>query len=149
MNALARLLASRALIRVCRILVGLVLLAAALAKIGNPAAFATQILHYHMIPDGPVHLMAVTLPWIELLAGLALVLGPHARSGAWLAAAMMVVFTLAVAQAIARGLNFECGCFGSADATRIGVKKLLENLTLTGVALLGSQRAGHVQPPSP
>ena len=145
MNALARFVASPALIRVCRIAVGLVMLVAALAKIGNPAALATQIVHYHVIPAGPENLVAVTLPWVELLTGLALVSGVRARSGAWLAVAMMVLFTLSVAQAMARGLDFECGCFGTADATRVGVKKLLENLALTGAALAGSQRTGRVQ----
>jgi uncharacterized membrane protein YphA (DoxX/SURF4 family) len=129
-----------AFIRVCRIALGLVLLAAALAKIGQPAAFATQIHHYHAIPVAPEHLLAVILPWVELLAGLALVTGMRARAGAWLGLAMMVVFTLAVAQAMARGLNFECGCFGTGDATRVGLKKLLENLALTVVALLGARR---------
>jgi putative oxidoreductase len=139
-NALARVVASPVLIRPCRIALGLVLLAAALAKIGDPAALATQIRHYHMMPAGPENLLAITLPWIELLAGLALVLRFHARPGAWLAVAMMVVFTFAVAQAMARGLNFECGCFGAGDATRVGVKKLLENLALTAVAMVGVRR---------
>jgi uncharacterized membrane protein YphA (DoxX/SURF4 family) len=139
-SALARIVASPALIRLCRIAVGLVLLAAALAKVGDPASLATQIRNYHMMPAGPENLFAITLPWIELLAGLALVSGFHARPGACLAVAMMVVFTLAVAQAMARGLDFECGCFGSADATRIGVKKLLENLALMAVALAGARR---------
>ena len=141
MSAFARIGASPALIRLSRIAIGLVLLAAALAKIGNPAALAIQISHYDLIPAGPRNLLAITLPWIELLAGLALVSGARARPGAWLAVALMVVFTLAVAQAMARGINIECGCFGYADATRVGVKKLLENLALTAVAISGARRA--------
>lgn len=140
MNALARLVSSRALIRVCRIALGLVLLGAALAKVGNPAAFATQIHHFHAFPVAPEPLLAVTLPWIELLTGLALITGLRARAGAWLGLAMLVVFTLAVAQAMARGLNFECGCFGNSDATRVGVKKLLENIALLAVAATAARR---------
>jgi len=139
-NALARILTSPALIRACRVVFGLVLIAAALAKIGDPAALATQIRYYHLFPTGPENLIAISLPWIELLAGLALISGVHARAGAWLAVAMMVVFTLAVAQAMARGLNFDCGCFGTADATRIGIRKLLENIALTAVSVVGARR---------
>ena len=140
MNALARILTSPALIRACRVVIGLVLLAAALGKIGDPAALATQIRYYYLFPTGPENLIAISLPWIELLAGLALVSGMRARAGAWLGVAMMVVFTLAVAQAMARGLNFECGCFGTGDATRIGFWKLLENIALTAIALAGARR---------
>jgi uncharacterized membrane protein YphA (DoxX/SURF4 family) len=131
---------SSTFIRVCRIALGLVLLGAALAKIGHPGAFATQIDHFRLIPVALGRLLAVTLPWIELLTGIALITGLRARAGAWLGLAMMVVFTLAVAQAMVRGLNFECGCFGSADATRIGLKKLIENIALTAVALLAGRR---------
>jgi uncharacterized membrane protein YphA (DoxX/SURF4 family) len=77
---------------------------------------------------------------VELIAGLTLVLGVHARSGAWLSSAMMVVFTLAVGAAVARGLDIECGCFGTADATHVGGMKLAENLLFTGAALVASLR---------
>ena len=141
MNPIARFLSSPWVIRLCRIAIGLVMIAAALGKIGDPAAFATQVHHYRLIPVGAENLLAILLPWVELLAGLALVLGVRARSGAWLSAAMMAVFTLAVSAAVARGLDIECGCFGTADASRVGGMKLLENLLLTGAAFVASLRA--------
>ncbi len=140
MNPPVRFLSSSWLVGLCRIAVGLVFIAAALAKIGDPGAFATQIHHFRLAPVAFENSIAVLLPWIELLTGLALVLDVRARSGAWLAAAMMAVFTLAVASAVARHLDFECGCFGTADATRVGAKKLIENLVITAVALVASQR---------
>ena len=139
-TAVARVISHPVLIRVCRIGIGLVMLAAALGKIGDPAAFATQIHHFRLIPIGAENLIAIVLPWVELIAGLTLVLGVHARSGAWLSSAMMVVFTLAVGAAVARGLDIECGCFGTADATHVGGMKLAENLLFTGAALVASLR---------
>jgi len=141
MGAVARFLSSPWLVRLCRIAVGVVFVAAALAKIGDPAAFATQIHHFRLAPASAENAIALFLPWIELLTGLALVLGVRARSGAWLAAGLMVVFTALVASAMARGLNFECGCFGTADATRVGLTKLLENLGLLALSLIASLRA--------
>ncbi|OGF14681.1 MAG: hypothetical protein A2W00_03990 [Candidatus Eisenbacteria bacterium RBG_16_71_46] len=128
-------------IRISRIAVGLVMLAAALAKIGGPASFAAQIRHFRMLPDGPENLLAITLPWIELLAGLALVAGVRARAAAWLSLGLMAVFTLAVGQALGRGLDIECGCFGTADASRVGTSKLLQNLAILVVAWIASQRS--------
>jgi uncharacterized membrane protein YphA (DoxX/SURF4 family) len=139
-NPIVRLVSSPPFIRLCRIAIGLVMIAAALGKIGDPAAFATQIHRYRLIPVGTENLLAIVLPWVELIAGLALVLGVRARSAAWLSSAMMVVFTLAVGLAVARGLDIECGCFGTADATRVGGLKLAENLLLTGTAIIASLR---------
>ena len=140
MKVVTRVLSTPFLIRSCRVIVGLVLLVAALGKIGDPLPLATQVGHFHAVPDSSRNLIALTLPWIELVAGLALVLNVRARSGAWLALALMITFTLAVAQAMVRHLNIECGCFGTADATRVGMKKLLENLALTMTAWVGVRR---------
>jgi uncharacterized membrane protein YphA (DoxX/SURF4 family) len=139
-NPVARVLTASATIRLCRVAVGLVMLAAALGKIADPAAFASQIHHFRILPAGAENLSAILMPWVELIAGLALVLGVRARSGAWLSLAMMVVFTLAVGQAVARNLDIECGCFGTSDATRVGAAKLLENLLITGAAVVASLR---------
>lgn len=135
-----RLLTSPIFVRLCRIAIGLVMIAAALGKIGDPGAFSAQIHNFRLIPVAAENLLAVLLPWVELIAGLALVLGVRARSAAWLSAAMMVVFTFAVSLALARGLDIECGCFGTADATRVGGMKLAENILLTGAAIVASLR---------
>lgn len=144
-------LTSPAAIQASRFAIGLVMIVAALAKIGDPGTFAVQIRHYRMTPPGAENLLGSVLPWIELMAGLALVLRVRARSGAWLAAGLMGIFTLAVGMAIARGLDIECGCFGTADATRVGAGKLLENFALVAVALIASARvpAAAVEPRQP
>ena len=126
------------IVRLCQLAIGVLLLASSLAKLGDLPAFATQIGHYHLVPLAAVNLMAMTLPWIELVAGLALVVGVRPRSAAWIALAMMLVFTVAIGTAMARGLDFECGCVGTADATRVGAVKLLENLLFTALAAVGS-----------
>ncbi|MBI5711762.1 MAG: DoxX family membrane protein [Candidatus Eisenbacteria bacterium] len=128
----------RSIVRLCQIAIGVVLLASSLAKLGDLRTFATQIGHYHLVPLAAVNLMAMTLPWVELTAGLALVVGVWPRSAAWTALAMMLVFTVAIGTAMARGLDFECGCFGTADATRVGAVKLGENLLFIALAAVAS-----------
>ena len=139
-NPVARMLTAPLTIRLCRVVVGLVMLAAALGKIADPGSFASQIHHFRLLPEGGENLLAILLPWVELVAGLALVLGVRARSAAWLSTGMMVVFTLAVGLAVARGLDIECGCFGTSDATKVGGTKLVENLLITGAAIVASLR---------
>jgi hypothetical protein len=80
----------------------------------------------------------MSLPWIELVTALALVLGIRARAGAFVASGLMLVFTLAVLAAVARGLDFECGCFGTSDASRVGLRKLVENVVLLAVSVVAA-----------
>ena len=126
--------------RGAQVTLGALFLFAALAKIVDVASLAREVHNFHLVPFWSEHLVAMILPWVELLAGLALVLGIRPRAGAWVAGALLVGFTAGVALAMARGLNFECGCFGTAAGTRIGWAKLGENLGMLALAALGSLR---------
>jgi hypothetical protein len=127
--------------RLCQVGIGLIFVGSALAKIGDVGLFAEQLHNYRLVPLWSEHLLAMVIPWIELLTGLSLVLAIRPRSGAWLATGLLVAFTAAVGAAMARGLDFECGCFGSADATRIGVVKFAENTGMLVIAAIGSLRS--------
>jgi uncharacterized membrane protein YphA (DoxX/SURF4 family) len=128
-------------VRVCRVALGVLFVWAGLAKLGDPLSFAEQVHNFRLVPVALENLVAMTLPWIELLAGLALMTRVQARAGAATASILMAAFTLGVAIAFARGLDVECGCFGTADASRVGVLKLLENLGMLALGLVGSQRS--------
>jgi uncharacterized membrane protein YphA (DoxX/SURF4 family) len=128
-------------VRICQIAIGLLFAAAALAKLGDLHSFAEEIHNFKMLPVAIENIVAMTLPWIELVAALALILGVRARSGSLVAACMMAVFIVAVAVAMARGLDIECGCFGTADGTRVGFVKLLENSGMFALAAIGSLRS--------
>jgi uncharacterized membrane protein YphA (DoxX/SURF4 family) len=128
-------------IRVSRLAIGAVFILAALPKIGDMGSFADQIHNYRMIPVASENLLAMILPWVELTIGLALILGVQARAGAILASALMVVFLIAIGQAVYRGLDIECGCFGTADGAEVGVKRLVEDVVFLALALVGSFRA--------
>ncbi len=71
---------------------------------------------YGILPLGLVNLVAITLPWIEVAAGLMLLLGWRTRPASLLVAGMMLVFIAALTIALARGLDMSCGCFASQGA---------------------------------
>jgi len=119
-------------------LLGLLFLYAALAKIVDVPGMAREVHNFRMVPLWSENLIAMTLPWIELLAGLALVLGVSPRAGAWVAGALLLAFTAGVAVAMARGLDITCGCFGTSSVTRVGWGKLAENAGMLVLAALGS-----------
>jgi len=72
-----------------------------------------------------------------------LVTGFWVRANATMIGIMLVVFIIAVASAMARGLNIDCGCFGNTDATPVGWKKIGENTVMLLMALW-LIRYGHV-----
>ena len=94
-----------------QIALGAVFVAAAIPKILDPPAFAHMIYNYRLVPGGLVNALALVMPWIELLAGLALVLGVWRREAALVAGALLVVFLGAIGWNLLRGHGIDCGCF--------------------------------------
>ena len=136
-------LRSRGVIRLCQILIGLLFVWSGLAKLGDIQSFADQVHNFRIMPVAFEHLVAMMLPWIELVASLALILGIRARPAAVLVTLLLAAFTLGVAQAMVRGLDFECGCFGTADGTTVGFMKLGQNLVMLLVGWLASRRSAE------
>ncbi len=98
---------------VSRLVLGMIFALAGLAKLGLPFAMAESIRAYEMgLPPFLVDFMANVLPPLELGVGIWLLLGLFTRFSAAITAVLMVVFTIAVTQAWARGLDINCGCFG-------------------------------------
>ena len=128
-------------IRVAQVAIGAVFAFAAVSKLGDLRAFALQVHNFRLAPIWSENLVAMTLPWVELTAAFALILGVRARAAAWILAALLAGFTAGVGIAMARGLDFECGCFGKADHTRVGALKVAENLAMLAVALLAARRS--------
>ncbi len=122
---------------VARVYLAVVFLMACYHKLLDPAAFALDIATYQIMPLATVNLMAIVLPWVELVAGLMLLVGFRVRAGALLVAGMMTVFTLAVAIALSRGLEMSCGCFASQGAAEdpISWRTILRDLSWLFLAL--------------
>ncbi len=85
-----------------------------IVKVLDPLHFASEIGNYRLV-SWPIGLgVAFYLPWLEILCGLALILG-WLRSGATaiLIAATSFFIVLSVVTR-ARGIDLACGCFGRA-----------------------------------
>ena len=65
----------RYLIVTTRIILGAVFLWASFGKILEPGDFARSISNYHIVPFGIENIVALILPWLELLIGMGLILG--------------------------------------------------------------------------
>jgi uncharacterized membrane protein YphA (DoxX/SURF4 family) len=121
---------------ILRLLVGGVFVSAALFKIADPANFALAIANYRLAPHALNNLIAVLLPWIEVLSGMLVLTGIWLRAAALVIASLTAIFTLAIVSALMRGLNIECGCFGTVGGRHIGLFSLLLDTTLFSLATL-------------
>jgi len=96
---------------VFRLLLGAVFVYASLDKIWDPAAFAKIVYQWQVVGPVSSNLVAVTLPWVELVAGLLLIAGVWKRESALVVALMLVFFIAAAGSVMARGIDVEnCGC---------------------------------------
>jgi putative oxidoreductase len=90
---------------------GAIFIAAAIPKIIDPPSFAQNIYNYRLVPAAALNVLALFLPWLELLCGVALVLGVWRRTSAILVGLMLVMFIGAIGINLARDRAVNCGCF--------------------------------------
>jgi uncharacterized membrane protein YphA (DoxX/SURF4 family) len=98
--------------RMVAALIGLIFLAAGFLKALDPAAFAIDIQNYRLLPWTGGVLLALYLPWVEILCGAALILRVAYRGALCITALLCAVFVVAYGSTRPRGLDVACGCFG-------------------------------------
>ena len=126
-----------------RILVGGAFIVAGSLKIANPEQFAVAVGNYRILPHGLINLVAIILPWVEVVAGLFLLAGVWMRAALMVIISMTLVFAAAILSALARGLNIECGCFGTIGGKHIGLVNLAIDTTLFCLAVFLAWRVGN------
>jgi putative oxidoreductase len=118
-------------------LLAVILAWAAISKISNLQEFYSVMLGYRLpIPAPLLRFTAFTLPWLELITGILLMLeGTRAAALAW-ACALFALFAAVTLQAWLRGLHINCGCL---DLSLVGIRPvsaLAATLESAGFAFL-------------
>ncbi len=114
-----------------RLLLGGVLIYASTTKVAHAEEFAIALSNYRMLPSSLILLGSLVIPWLELVLGILLITGLWRSTASFLTAVLFLVFTLAVAQALVRGIDISCGCFDlTGTEEKIGSLTLLRNLIL-------------------
>lgn len=121
-----------------RLILGGVLLVAGYLKAFSPDKSMMAVRAYELLPIWLANVLGIILPWLEIGAGLLLIIGVAIRYAAIFGSALMALFIIAIAQAWARGLSIDCGCFGGGGTIDPSKTKYLEEILRdTGLALLG------------
>jgi uncharacterized membrane protein YphA (DoxX/SURF4 family) len=95
-----------------RLVTGGVWIVAGGLKITDPAASTAAVRAYELLPGSLVEPVGVALPAVELVVGLALVVGALTRGAAAVSALLFLAFIIGIASVWARGMEIDCGCFG-------------------------------------
>jgi putative oxidoreductase len=111
---------NRILLLMCRLVLGAIFLYAAASKLPDMAAFAKDVANYRLVPAALVPWAAAIVVGVEIATGLALVVGVGARAAALVAAAMLTLFIAGLSQALLRGIDLRCGCFGGEESATWG-----------------------------
>ena len=129
-----QILNNKYLLLLIRVVLGFVFIYAAVTKISDLNGFSQAIYNYKLLPLFLVNILAIILPWVELSAGLLLVFGVSVKENSAIISGLLVIFIIAVLISLFRGLDIECGCFGTIDGAKVGFQKILENI---GLLILG------------
>jgi uncharacterized membrane protein YphA (DoxX/SURF4 family) len=139
-----KVVSNRYVVFAARVILGVVFIYASLDKIQHPGEFAQAIYNYRMVPNAFINMMAIALPWLELICGILIIVGVFVRGSAMLIGAMLAVFIIALSSALMRGLDISCGCFTLEGGRSIAANTLVEDILLiicAGIALLYGGKA--------
>lgn len=117
-----------------RVLLSAVLVVAAVGKLVDLRGSARALVGFG-VGQRVARVGGAALPLVEFAAAVALIVRPTSVAGAALTLALMVVFTAAIAAALARGEAPDCNCFGQLHSAPAGSPQIIRNVLLGGVAV--------------
>ncbi len=119
-----------------RLILAAVFLSAGLRKLPDRRHFFFVVLAFRVLPRSLARVYAFSLPWLEVVMGLMLLLGAMSQLAASVGVLLLVSFTTAIGLNVARErTNLDCGCFGSQKRGRIGATILVRNVILLVLAI--------------
>jgi uncharacterized membrane protein YphA (DoxX/SURF4 family) len=127
-------LPQKRLVWIFRLIVGTAFVVAGALKIADPAKFAVDVSHYRLMPPGLLNLVAILVPWIEFTTGMFVLAGIWLRAAALVITSLTGIFFCLIVSALARGLNIECGCFGTLGGKHVGLVNLAIDAVLFALA---------------
>lgn len=96
----------------------------------DPGIFVMDVRSFDMLPDPYAAWLAMGLPWLEIIAGLAVISGLWRKGGLLTLNGALLVFLAAICIAWYRGIDIQCGCFGSHDKESSHLSLILRDVAL-------------------
>jgi hypothetical protein len=125
-----------AVVWLSRLVLGCVLLSSSVAKLRQPYDFLANVYQYELVSPKIGLLVAMALPWLELLLAICLFGGVFLGGSFLLTVSLAAIFIAAQLSVLHRGMFISCGCFGGPAETVIAYGTLVRT-ALFGVMALG------------
>ena len=119
-----------------RLVLGGVFVWAGTAKLVQIPAFVETVAAFDILPVDWATPFALSVIWIELIAGGLLLLDIWPRSNALVVLVLLVVFSAALGINVYRGNDVPCGCFGGDREASLAWTLLRDLLLAGGAAVL-------------
>lgn len=116
--------------RLLRWVLGGMFLLAGWAKITEPDAFFISLMNYGYFEANFAYRVSRVLPWVEVVAGLWLVVGWKPLGASLFGGGLTAAFTVVLFLAWWQGLQVECSCFGPLSLGSTPAAGLLRNAFL-------------------
>jgi len=121
------------LLLVARLLLAVVFVVAALAKLGDLQR-SQKTMRDFGVPSLLATPLGILLPFAELAVTVALVVTPIALYGTIGALVLLVLFIIGISANLSLGRNPDCNCFGQLHSAPIGASTLIRNVILAVIA---------------
>lgn len=127
-------LTNKYILLTAKFFIGYIFILAGIEKIADPSGFSESIENYQLLPNIFINFFAIALPWIEVVCGILLIFNKYVKENSFIFISLMSAFTIMIFIAVLRGLDIDCGCFGTNNSQNVGIVKIIENL---GLIILG------------
>ncbi len=105
-------------------------------KIRQPYDFLSSVYTYELVGPQLGMLVAIVLPWLELLVGVCLVGGVFVGGALLTCTGMATMFTFVIASGLHRGLRISCGCFSASGGGVIDYLTLIRAVAILLVSMI-------------
>ena len=124
---------------IARVCIGLLLLWSSIPKLRTPPEFLADVYQYELVGPKAGLLVAMLLPWLELLVSVCLIGGIFVGGALLVSLILSVCFTFVQASALYRDLSISCGCFGgfAEDSGMVSYATLVRASAMLAVSGIG------------
>lgn len=134
---------TRVMVLLIRLALAYLFLRSGVPKVAYPLIFADAVQAYELLPSALVPSVIVVVPWLEIVAALALLVGLLTEGAALLTGLLSLSFAVLVTSALWRGLDISCGCF-TTDISVIQWRHVVFDLVLLAMSFLVHQKGPGV-----
>jgi len=110
---------------IIRLFIGIILIYPGIQKVIDPFSLAKIIYAYDLFPHITINMIAIILPFLEIVTGVAFITGRYIGGASVISMILFSAFVIAISINLFRGHEFDCGCFSVSGGSHTSPVELL------------------------